>query len=188
MANIIDISYFHGDLELPIDSGTTGVSYQLTEANSQRLQDAIGRYEREYLRRFLGVDLYDAMIEGLAEVPIGPKWTTLRDKFIVDSELKLSPIANYVYANYLYVNEISISHKASATIPKAENQQVVSNYRKIKRAISEMVAWNLEIAGWLLKQDMYDLSDFYYPILFSSPSTIFPAYTFKLFETENYGI
>lgn len=205
---IIDETYFNNNtLELPIATGSSGVASQITEQKVARLTNAINVYEAEYLKRMLGDKLYDAFVEGLQSDPIDERWVILKSMF-VDEVNKVSPIANYVYANYLYNYELRVSHTANATLPKAENQMVVSNYRLMVLALDDMVRMNKEIAGRLVENraDYKEYLDYtfdgvtvalwstlplfyiggtysrYYPYMRSD------GYRFSLFNSESYGI
>ncbi len=65
---LIDRSYFIGELNIP-GSDRTPVG--------EELDWFIAKYEPEFLRRLLGLNLYNAFISGLQESVIAGKWTNL---------------------------------------------------------------------------------------------------------------
>lgn len=64
---IIDYTYFFGKLNLPQTGNTTGLTL---------INQFIGIYETEYLKKALGYDLWKAFIAGIAGTGLGPELIT----------------------------------------------------------------------------------------------------------------
>lgn len=138
MANLIDASYFVGEINLVI--------------NQERLNHFIKNYEMQYLIGFLGYDLYKQFIEGLNVQPNAEaKWTKLKngDEFTdynsrlnkwlgFTNDFKKSPIANYVYYHYLR-DGISQTTAVGEVQSNTQNSSVISPIDKMVRAYNEMV-------------------------------------------------
>lgn len=109
------------------------------------IQDFIDKYEPLFLKKLLGIDLYDQFVAGLIPVPvdpptdpatfepIDPKWLYLRDETAIKPML-----VNYIYYYYLR-NQSTLSAGISEVKPKAENARPVSSVDKQVRAWNEMV-------------------------------------------------
>lgn len=189
---LIDYTYFHDDLYIPIERGNDGIAAELTQVGVTQLDNAIARFEKEYLVRMLGETLYEQFKEGLKDNPVPDKWVILK-QVLVDEEAKRSPIANYIYVNYVYRNEIRMAFNVNATTPKAENQHVVSAYRKIQLAHNDAVRINIHIAKWLVEhRDEYNVKPFCVANLWNPWGNYRTRdgerYLFDLFGTEAYGL
>lgn len=112
------------------------------------IQEFIDKYEPLFLKKLLGIDLYNEFIAGLAEDPIDSKWISLRD----DTELK-NMLVNYVYYWYMR-NQSTLSAGISEVKPKAENATPVSSVDKQVRAWNEMV---LAVRPFTLDVSIYPL-------------------------------
>lgn len=97
------------------------------------IQGFIDKYEPLFLKKLLGIDLYNEFVAGLAADPIDAKWLYLRD----DTEIK-PMLVNYIYYYYLR-NQTTLSAGISEVKPKAENARPVSSVDKQVRAWNEMV-------------------------------------------------
>lgn len=97
------------------------------------IQEFIDKYEPMFLKKLLGLSLYNELTTGLATNPIDPKWTALRD----DTEIK-PMLVDYIYYWYLR-NQTTLTGGVSELKPKAENAVPVSNVDKQVRAWNEMV-------------------------------------------------
>lgn len=152
MANIIDYTYFVGDINLPQGGSSDGQAY---------IDRFITIYETEFLQMVLGYDLWKAFTDGLAAGSPDQKWIDLRDgKQFADLSLQnkkwigfkntnlVSPIANYVYCKIMedmQTHTTSIGEAQNA----AENAVIVSASHKIVNAWNRMVEMNLVLKDFL---------------------------------------
>lgn len=138
--SIINASYFIGELNIP---NTDKVDVL------ENLQFFIDRYEKEYLRKVLGVDLYNDFIDGID--PIIEPWLSLKNGkdfvnlqgrltqyFGLANDDKQSPLANYVYYHF-QKNAYTQSTGVGETQSKTENATVVSPGAKMEKAWNDMV-------------------------------------------------
>lgn len=128
--SLIDKSYFTKELHIGDLSNTL-------DGTPAMLDAYIVRYEKEYLIKLLGKELYNEFMAGLEEDPVLQKWIDLQNE-IVDADLKISPIANYVYFNWQernYTKNVGIGQVKN----KAENATVVRPYDAQVKAWNEMV-------------------------------------------------
>jgi L-rhamnose mutarotase len=137
MPNIIDISFFVGEINVP-NADKPGIS--------ENLELFIKKYQKRFLVMLLGQDVWKDFMDGLAEDPVESKWTELKAKF-VDDDTKESPIANYVY--YFYMRDgASSTTDVGETIAKTENSSVISPARKMVRAWNEMCDFVNDTQEW----------------------------------------
>ena len=145
MSNLIDDSYFKGDINVPVSSNTTLAG---------PLNQAITDYEEEYLKRLLGYTLYAEFIAGLAADSPAQKWLDLRNgvEFSFDfngntitnkwngfvNSDKISPIAYYVYYKHR-VDIESINSGLGERKAKGENSVIHSANLKLVRAWNKCV-------------------------------------------------
>ncbi len=127
MSNLIDKTYFIDEVFIPnLNSSNTMIS----DAIVADLTVAIARYEKEYLIKLLGEDLYDDFIAGLKVLPVpDSKWTDLKNK-LVDSTNKLSPISNYIYFQFVRRHPNLLNNKdgeGKTLIPSADLLSLVFN-------------------------------------------------------------
>lgn len=125
--SLIDKSYFTKELHIGDLSNTR-------DGTPDMLDAYIERYEKEYLTKLLGLELYNEFMAGLEEEPVPQKWVDLKNE-IVDETFKVSPIANYVYCkwqNQNYTKNVGIGQVKN----KAENAIVVRPYDM------QVMAWN----------------------------------------------
>lgn len=110
------------------------------------IQEFIDKYEPMFLKKLLGLTLYDQFVTGLIPIPVEPPtdpvtyepipeiWLALRD----DMDLK-PMIVNYVY--FWYMENANTSTTGSSEVKaKNENSVPVSNWDKRVRAWNEMAA------------------------------------------------
>ena len=154
MPNIVDISYFFGDLTIAQKSDaavSSSLTWFIDEMEPKLLTDLMG-YELK--------KLYDAGITGSI-----PKYIDIRDgkeytnrsgiltkwrglKFL-DGTAKKSLIANYIYWHWLQ-NENTITTGTSEKIANSPAAINVSSSQKMVRAWNQMVDWINELAEFLL--------------------------------------
>jgi hypothetical protein len=165
---LIDHTYFRGLLTIgDISKGNSPVV-------GNTVNDTfIPIYEKEYLRKALGDELYLDFIAGLAEDPIAQKWLDLRDGIVytvndkryvwqgfVNSD-KVSPIANYVYIEYMTNNAVQ-STGTGTGVNNQQNATPVSPSAKIQRASSDMLTMNDSLYYYLRNHtDDYGELDWY---------------------------
>lgn len=149
---LIDTAYFKADITIgdisngnsPVVGNTVALSY-------------IPKYEKEYLIKALGYELYKAFTDGLLVDPVAQKWVDLRDgkDYTVGDRLyrwngfinsdKVSPIAYYIYVQYM----IAFATVATGTGTKVSTTQNATNItpaEKIGAADNKM---------WLLNNDLW---------------------------------
>src|SRR5574339_318819 len=145
---IIDYTYFIGKLRLPQTGNTEG---------REEIEGLIEIYEPEYLRKVLGLDLYEAFTEGIAGSGTpDQRWVDLLEGITFDHhgvnhrwngfdpEDKLTPIANYVYYRYLEdtVSDVTL---AGTSTGKTDNNARTSPMQKMVNAWNDMVDMNSEL-------------------------------------------
>lgn len=138
--SLIDKSYFTKNLHI-------GDLSNVLDGTPTMLDAYITRYEKEYLIKLLGLELYNEFVSGLEEDPVPQKWIDLKNE-IVDETFKVSPIANYVYCKWQdqnYTKNVGIGQVKN----KAENAIVVRPYDMQVKAWNEMVDMNLNIGEYL---------------------------------------
>lgn len=156
---IIDYTYFIGKLRLPQTGNTEG---------REEIDGLIEIYEPEYLRKALGLDLYEAFTEGIVGSPGGyeQRWIDLLDGITFDykgfnrkwngfdPEDKLTPIANYVYYRYLEDTASDVTLAGTST-GKTDNNARTAPMQKMVNAWNDMVEMNHELHRFLLHNDAY---------------------------------
>ncbi len=157
----ISAAYFVGDLLIPNISGSTTTE----QANLLPLQIAIAKQEPIYLKKLMGVDLYDAYVAGIAVGSPAAKWVTLNNLiYYTNTALTalntgISPVANYVYFKYMEQN-------ATTTLTGIEGKGTHENFTvetpgpKMVAAWNEMVRLSEEIQDFIVDNDT-DYPEFY---------------------------
>jgi hypothetical protein len=137
MANQISTEYLkNGFVTIPNIDG----SNEINTAIKNTLELYIGIKEPQYLLLMLGADLYAEYLLGIAVVPTPlAKWTNLKNQ-LLNSTLKISPIANYAY--FFYAQE-KISKEISEETPN------FFTFNRCVQAWNEMVKMNLVIYKFL---------------------------------------
>lgn len=97
MPTITTQSYFVRERRAPFGSSAVGIPSAATTERTARIQSFFDKYEPEFLKLILGDDLYLEYLEG--RTVDGDKWKTF-DAYVVNSELKESCIADYVFCKY----------------------------------------------------------------------------------------
>lgn len=99
------------------------------------IQSFIDKYEPIFLKKLLGLKLYNDLVAGLAVEPVDPKWTFIVD----DTELK-PMLVDYVYYWYMG-NDKTVTVGSGQAKSKLENAHLASNEDKRVRAWNEMVGY-----------------------------------------------
>lgn len=163
MANIIDTTYFHTDLNTA------------SEINSF-LTEYITKYEPIILKKTLSYDLYKAFLAGLAEDPIPAKWTNLRDgceyandgiyyKWIgLVNSTKQSLIANYVLYQFILTG-FNNFQASGIWLANTENSKLIDLGAYQCKIYNEMVDWISEMNDFILYSNDLDSETYpnYYP-------------------------
>ena len=137
MANIINKSYFFGDLNI-------GQLNQLYVQDA--LEDAINVYEAEYLKKAFGKTFYDFIINNQSN----PAYSDLMDLL----KKERSPIACYVFYHY----QRQIAYQASGVgdvRPKVENATRTNETYRMVIAWNIMVERSLEIYLLITRDSKY---------------------------------
>jgi hypothetical protein len=132
MQNLIDETYFWGDIDLgTLFRSTNGVLLSEAGANtSSELERYIAKYQKDYLKQMFGAEL-------AADLPA--ELATL----VYDEDVRTSPIADYVYFHYMRNMETTTTPMgekgltAQNTITKTNEAKI---YRAMKRCIEESLA------------------------------------------------
>lgn len=122
MTNLIDKSYFWGELEI------TGLFKEETEAE---LNQFITKYQKKYIKEMFGNFFNDTLPESISSL-------------LVDADTKISPIANYVYF-YWQRAKASIQTNAGVKGLNTQNTITVSPAAKQQYAWNEMAYANTEV-------------------------------------------
>lgn len=96
--SIINSTYFHDSLNIPNINSTTDLGDELRA----ELVRYINVFEPQFLKLLFGNDFYDLFIQGIENDEA--RMLTLQSK-LIDKDLLLSPIANYVFFYYAKVKK-----------------------------------------------------------------------------------
>lgn len=157
MANLIDISFFFGELNIAQKTESAGsVGLFIDELEPRLLTD------------LLGYELYKAFLTGIAAGSPAAKWLALRDgkeytnraghltywDGLVFSKgtAKKSLIANYVYWFWM-ADQSTVTTGTGEKTSAAANAVDASPARKMVRAWNQMVQWNWELIEFLLSNE-----------------------------------
>ena len=94
----IDSTYFHDQLNIPNINSTSDLGDELRA----ELIRYINVFEPQYLKLLFGNDFYDLFVQGIENDEA--RMLTLQSK-LIDEDLLLSPIANYVFFYYAKVKK-----------------------------------------------------------------------------------
>lgn len=150
MPNLIDSSYFIRDINLPYEGSAT-----------QIIEQDIPLYEGEYLRKVLGVAFADLFIanqtdQRFIDLKNGKSYgTEYYWQGLVNTTMKTSPIANYVYYNHVRNNAQKLG-ASGAYVSKSENATMVSPVDKLSLAWQGMAKMNWDMYDYLVANaDVY---------------------------------
>lgn len=127
---MIDLTYFVSPIDIP--NLTTEIGGVTDTSNTTALTRAISIYQAEFMRLLLG-DLYPDFV--LNE---DGKWDDLKAK-LVDEDLKVSPIANYVFFKY-YPQLTTPNTGVGVAYNKTENQGI-DNRKRLTDVWNDMVLY-----------------------------------------------
>ncbi len=159
MANLIDYRFFINEINVPnAKNNNPGAPIP----NGGELETMITKHEPAFLEMILGYEMYKDFKAGLLEEDVAEKWSYLSfgteytdvrgdlQKFIgLQSDTKISPIANYVYVQLL-------SHRAASLTgigtkgTASENSVAVSPIHKQVPAWNAMVDMNYKMHEFLI--------------------------------------
>lgn len=150
--------YFQGELLIPNIKPVSSTELVIPVITSQRelLDMFVDKYEKKFLTDFLGKDLckrfYDAFWNLVGAAP--PEWEALKNH-LYNTDLWLSPIANYIY--YWFQRNSATSTSGVGEVRTiAENAVIESPSYKMTRAWNEMVDMLIhEIEPWILENNVY---------------------------------
>jgi hypothetical protein len=159
--NLIDNTYFTGKIPLPglemqVNSEATGMDKLVNDltVNSLNLTQFIRECRGEYLRLLLGGKLSGSFTEHISSENPAEIWVNLRNR-LVNDELKISPIANYVY---FFIMRYGVTRTSVSGEKKDKSDYAGNASIKIKSVLAwnDMVNMNDRFAGWFWKfQDDY---------------------------------
>jgi hypothetical protein len=145
---------------MQVNGEATGMDKLVNDltANGLNLTRFISECQEEYLCGLLGETLAGNFLECISGEEPAEIWVELKNR-LVNSELKTSPIANYVYFFILRyaVTRTSISGEKK---DKSDYSYNASARTKSVLAWNDMVKMNLRFAGWFL-----DRKDDYIPYM-----------------------
>lgn len=150
MPNIIDTSFFYGNLEIA----------QIANAEvSNTVGMYIKQYEPRYLELLLGYPFYNASPD-LTTYPLllnGHEYTNVNGELTkwqglkwADGTLKKSPIANYIYFHYMRDHGFTHTTGTGEKTAKNQNADNASPWPKMCRAWNEMVMFNKYFYSYVL--------------------------------------
>lgn len=142
MQNIIDKSYFWGEIEI------TGMFKPEVEGE---LNKFIAKYQKIYLH-----DMFNGEFD--TEIPVGVL------AMLKDEETYTSPIANFVYVYWQAAKQIPQTNAGVKGL-NTQNTVAISPDYKAARAWNEMVRRNGEIHEYLYNLEGYDYLNLIYPYL-----------------------
>lgn len=154
MANLIDISYFFGEINIA----------QKTESAGS-LGNFIDEMEPRLLTDLLGYELWKAYSAGISAGSPLAKWTAIRDGkeytnraghltywdglVFTKGNAKKSLIANFIYWHWM-ADQSTVTSGTGEKASAAANGVDASPARKMVRAWNQMVKWNAELCEFLL--------------------------------------
>lgn|SRR5699024_1502275 len=132
---IIDYTYFISEI---------AVAQRSQDEVLEDLEFKIKKYEKDFLVKMFGFDMYEDFINGIEQSPIEEKWDQLltgRHEWMgFENDEKQSIIANYVY--YFYTRDLYLQATGSGNVkPENENSRTMIPVYKQVRAWNEMVDW-----------------------------------------------
>lgn len=153
MANIIDYTYFIGDINLPQAGSTDGQAY---------VNRFITIYETEFLQLVLGYDLWKAFTDGLAAGSPDQKWIDIRDgKEFADLSGKNKKWIGFkntdlksAIANYVYYKIMEDQQTQTTAIGEAKNN--AENATMVTASFKMVNAWNRMVSMCLVLKDFLD--------------------------------
>lgn len=102
------------------------------------LQETIDIYEPDYLKKILGKTLMESLITGLQQPTPENKWINLRSK-LVDTQTKVSAIANYCFFFWLKLRTQDVSGIGVTGSETIDNQKILSPVEKMIENWNESV-------------------------------------------------
>lgn len=161
MTNIIDYNYFKGKLQIPNVAEDTDVQTYVTAL--------ITEYQPEFLIKLLGNTLYPQFKAWYETLPldtaspfngilVGKSFTHNGSDYIwvgLQNAEKVSPLANYVYAQYKELN-------VSQSVPSGEVRVKTKNAESVNPTAKIVTQWNamvLMLVNYLAYMDKYFPND-----------------------------
>ena len=157
-------------MSLVLNSDFTGkYSLALTQFNTADIDAYIAKYEKEYLLKLLGADLYTLFIADLdastPQVPVSAIYLALFNSFDTDynSKIKSSDgivemLKGFIYYNYtkdIVQNQTPIG----STMPKNENSTVMSLNQSMCTRFNDQVL-SFEAIQWYICDNSTDYPDY----------------------------
>ena len=126
---------------------SNGISEEVGSFKLLELQRAIKIHERTYMQMLLGKDVADEFYVDFKADPETKKWDDLVSQ-LRDTDLKRSPLANFVYCEFKREHYIESGDNGDF-VAKADNMQIVSPEHKIINAWNDMVNQNEKVCKWI---------------------------------------
>lgn len=145
---LIDGTYFIGLITIEGMNIPSGAGSVTNDANSYYFNTFLEKYEKEYLVRILGHNMYrefSAYLNREDTVDAVEKWENLKNLLTIKGEC---PIANYVFFKYVKRNGISVQNSG---VVKSQSEDEVNIDSVIIPAWNDMVEMNKEIYVFLEK-------------------------------------
>ncbi|MDR0680852.1 MAG: hypothetical protein LBG15_03215 [Dysgonamonadaceae bacterium] len=147
--NLIDSSYFIDEIALPgFKSESKYQTFDDITVNGMNLTRFISVHQKHFLHLLLGEKLANAFLREISAESPSEIWTDIKNH-LVDSELKISPIANYVY---FFVMRYGVTYTSPSGEKKGKSDYAynASPRDKCIFAWNAMVDMNICFAEWLL--------------------------------------
>ena len=147
MENLIDETYFWGDIDLgTLFRSTNGILLGEAGANtSSELERYIAKYQKDYLKQMFGAEL-------AADLP------TELANLVYDDDVRTSPIADYVYFHYMRNMETTTTPMGEKGLT-AQNTITKTNEAKIYRAMKRCIEESLAIHKSLYLQEVITIAE-----------------------------
>lgn len=148
---LIDGTYFIGPIAIEGMNFPTGASSITNDANKFYFESFMQKYEKEYLLRILGRNMYLDFIAYLSDPKEQiSKWYDLKNLL---SKKGNSAVANYVFFKYVKRSGISVQDSG---VVEAMSEKTADINKVIIPAWNDMVEMNHEIYDFLKDKQEYD--------------------------------
>lgn len=153
---LIDYTFFQGNILISgIVPPATSPALTASAINGD-MGNYIAFYEREYLIKALGENVYEQFSEYLKSDRSEPVeiWEELSNVLVVNigDNCKVSPIANYIYFFYARSHQGDVS--VNGVKKDSDVGDLISPIDKMVNAWNDMVKMNKRLYGWLKKQNI----------------------------------
>lgn len=152
---LIDYAFFQGPLLISGIVSPDVAPSLTTSAITRDIDNYISYYETEYLIKVLGKEVYEQFSEYLQSEEKEPikLWDDLKSMLVgAMGEMKVSPIANYIYFFYARNHQSDVS--VNGVKKDSDVGDLVSPMGKMVSAWNGMVKMNADLYEWLDTQSI----------------------------------